>query len=142
MPGYCCLVEPVLSGTVYVRELLTALYFHFGQVSVDARKEQVASEEASLKEWEKRLEEGRARLQEGERLLNERENSLKQRDEALKQTSRELAETRSYIENERALIKQTDADLNARVISLSERERVCFPRLSHYYYFFVISVCS
>lgn len=93
---------------------------------MDARKEQVEAEEASLREWEKRLEEGRVRLHDGERLLNEREDTLKLRDDALQQTSRELAETRSFLEKERALIQQSDIDLNVRVLSLSEREMVCF----------------
>lgn len=91
---------------------------------MDARKEKVVSEEASLREWEKRLEEGRTRLHEGERLLNEREETIVKREVELKQTERELAGTRSFLEKERNLIKQSDVELNDRAFALAEKERV------------------
>lgn len=102
------------------------LNVHFAwEDSVDARKEKVVSEEASLREWEKRLEEGRTRLHEGERLLNEREETIVKREVELKATERELAGTRSFLEKERNLIKQSDVELNDRAFALAEKERVC-----------------
>lgn len=91
---------------------------------MDARKEKVVSEEASLREWEKRLEDGRTRLHEGERLLNEREETIVKREVELKHTERELAGTRSFLEKERNLIKQSDVELNDRAFALAEKERV------------------
>jgi len=92
--------------------------------SVDAQKEQMKLEEGSLHAWEKRLDEARVRLQDGDRLLNQREEEMNQREEVLKQRTNELEETRSFLDKERTLIQNSDNELNARALTLVEKEKV------------------
>ncbi len=92
--------------------------------SVDAQKEQVKLEGETLRAWEKRLDEARGRLQDGDRLLNQREEEMNQREEVLKQRTIELEETRAFLEKERTLIQQSDNELNARALTLVEKEKV------------------
>jgi hypothetical protein len=94
---------------------------------VEAHKVQVVQEESTLCKWEKELIRKQEQLHEEEQKLNELEELINNRFETMKQSEKGLEITHTMLERDQLVLEQSEAELIAQTVAVTDREEVFFP---------------
>lgn len=83
-----------------------------------------------MREWERKLQEGEERLCEGRRVNNQREEKVNELERAFKVKEKELEEAHRKIELSNLILTKTEDDINNRLATLADQEKVNFLKIS------------
>jgi hypothetical protein len=93
---------------------------------VEAHEVQIVQEESTVFELEKELIRKQEQLHEEEQKLNELEEIIHNRFETMKQSEKGLEITHTMLERHQLVLEQSEAELIARTVAVTDREEVFF----------------